>query len=344
MTFFDKPQVRELIGVGSRRMSRGNARVAAIAVAGFLVNSIATPVAAQVVDIPFIGAYDQGAPFRLQCPAGEYMVGAEGRRGAWIDAIAPRCAPWDRANQQFAAARPLAAVGGAGGEQAIAYCPNAPLIKSMSVTTTRTAPAYVDFLLFHCRDKSNTALEQAYFNGDGEGTYSRDRLSECPNDYVAIGLHGRAGDYLDAVGLICAPLPPDKNALAVPGSIKSLSRTKPQTDLPDSLERSAPPRILSIGGKGEKPPAPAPHRVRFDAPTIEADDGVAERLDYCLNFADQCGLPAASAYCAIANPQTPIAVDAPLQYGVGRSFTIGDRQLCEAENCSSFSYVICGSP
>jgi hypothetical protein len=42
-------------------------------------------------------------------------------------------------------------------------------------------------------------------------------------------------------------------------------------------------------------------------------------------------------------PHTPVALDAPLDFGVGRTFTIGDRQLCEQENCSSFSYFICGS-
>lgn len=297
-----------------------------------------------------------GAPYRLECPSGQYMTGVEGRRGAWIDAIAPRCAVWDRTSHTPGIVTTLNFAGGRGGEQAIAYCVNAPLINALYVQKTRTETPFVDALQLWCRDKSGQVREDAIFNGAGEIGGSDGALLQCPYDQVAVGLHGRAGDFVDAVGLICAPAPADQPVLKPIPGIGGVQADKPVLKPVGGLGgiRKA-PDTTSVGGVSPtmrsglprqpqaNPTPPEMNPRRHDFPAILSDAGVMERVDYCLNFGDECGDPAASAFCAATDPQRPIAIEAPLEFGIGRSFTIGDRQLCEQDNCSSFTYVICAA-
>ena len=46
-------------------------------------------------DLPLYGG-PGGNYFRAECPKGSYLVGLDGRAGAWVDRIAPVCAPWLR--------------------------------------------------------------------------------------------------------------------------------------------------------------------------------------------------------------------------------------------------------
>ncbi|MEZ5595797.1 MAG: hypothetical protein R3E84_05300 [Pseudomonadales bacterium] len=288
------------------------------------------------------------------------MTGVEGRRGAWIDAIAPRCAVWDRTSQTPGIVTTLNFAGGRGGEQAIAYCVNAPLINALYVQRTRSEMPFVDVLQLWCRDASGQVREDAIFNGAGEIGGSDGVLLECPYDYVAVGLHGRAGDFVDAVGLICAPAPANQPALKPPSGIGGIQADRPVLKPIGGIGgiRKA-PDTKNVGGvtptMKSRLPAPPPanptppqspklEQRRYDLPAIRSDDGIMERIDYCLNFGEECGDPAASAYCAATDPQRPIAVEAPLEFGIGRTFTIGDRQLCEQDNCSSFTYVVCAAP
>ena len=60
------------------------------------------PESAIAVDTPSWGG-GGGNPFRDECPKGSYLVGLKGRAGAWVDRIAPICAPWLPAKLTFGA-------------------------------------------------------------------------------------------------------------------------------------------------------------------------------------------------------------------------------------------------
>jgi hypothetical protein len=284
-----------------------------------------------------------GAAFRAVCPAGTYAVGIEGRFGAWLDAIAPSCAAFDP-DGGFGNRVGVAKAGGPGGGPAIAYCPEGEALTSVTIETAGTYPVYVDNIRANCRIPG-TDTGGGFFFGDPREEFGTQRVGtvtytlRCPLDHVVMGFHGRAGSYVDALGLVCAERPAAKLTAAPPGI-----RLKPQFDVRTVTPRAERMGSTTAAATPPAPPAPAPTApVRHERPVLLSDAGEPVRLDYCLNFADVCGEPAASAWCRATDPSRPQSIDAPLDFGVGRTFTIGDRQLCEAENCSSFTYVACAT-
>lgn len=62
------------------------------------------------------------APERVKCASGEVVVGLQGRRGSWIDAVGPICGRWDAAANNMALQRRYKIVGGPGGGAFDARC------------------------------------------------------------------------------------------------------------------------------------------------------------------------------------------------------------------------------
>ena len=77
-------------------------RVAVSTIVLALGVSLVSPDLALATDIPVSGG-PGGNYFRAECPKGSYLVGLDGRAGAWVDRIAPVCAPWLRGSQTFGA-------------------------------------------------------------------------------------------------------------------------------------------------------------------------------------------------------------------------------------------------
>ena len=73
-----------------------------------------TPVLA--TDLPVYGGLG-GNELRSECPKGSYLVGLAGRTGAWVDRIAPICAPWLRGSQTLGAPTIGQSFGSSGGRQ-----------------------------------------------------------------------------------------------------------------------------------------------------------------------------------------------------------------------------------
>jgi hypothetical protein len=197
----------------TQRLTRG--------VAPLTLALIACPAGAG--DLPVKGG-PGGSYFRSDC-SGDYVVGVYVRSGAWIDAIGLKCAPFDRASGTFkrpAWNKPYH--GGSGGTMQERLCPPNSVVAGIRYGFTRDGnrPKYLDFIVLACakmgqggnvREWTTTANECI---STGEGCWSRHPTSNstglsfwnpCEGDQVVVGVHGRAGLFVDALGLICGPKP-----------------------------------------------------------------------------------------------------------------------------------------
>lgn len=163
-----------------------------------------------------------GEYFHDACPAGSYLVGLEGRNGAWVDQIAPICAPWRWDLRAFGPPLTGALHGTSGGgvfnkricspDKAITQWFLFPTVGNGS-----REPKFVETIHGKC-DRieppflSKKKLESLSFGCSAPFTCMRGLPREtwmeaCPQGELAVGIHGRAGLFLDAIGLICAPRP-----------------------------------------------------------------------------------------------------------------------------------------
>lgn len=170
-----------------------------------------------------------GAPFTARCAQGDYLVGLSARSGNLVDAIAPLCARWDAAAGAFLPPGEGALQGGRGGAPAQARCDNGSAVNFLLVETDEANRSIVSMIAPRCANALNPAertphagathfgrslTERLAAEAEAEGYgssavpyYSEARMPQCRADYVAVGLFGRAGAYLDRIGLICAPRP-----------------------------------------------------------------------------------------------------------------------------------------
>lgn len=187
--------------------------------------SLAHTSLALATDFPIYGGLG-GNQFRAECPKGSYLVGLAGRTGAWVDRIAPVCAPWLRGSQAFGAPTIGQSFGMSGGGQerqvaCIGGGNNTRAIQSWWIHVLRSDNHYVQFIQMYC-DSVPTPLPST---NEGPrldfGTYPNDveemvtggpfgsqpPFQACPAGEVAVGFRVRAGQFLDAIGLICGPVP-----------------------------------------------------------------------------------------------------------------------------------------
>lgn len=184
-----------------------------------------------------------GEYFHDACPAGSYLVGLEGRNGAWIDQIAPICAPWRWDLHAFGPPLTGTLHGTSGGgvfnkricspDKAITQWYLFPTVGNGS-----REPKFVETIEGRC-DRveppflSKKKLESLPFGCSAPFScmrgLPRDTWTEaCPQGELAVGIHGRAGLFLDAIGLICAPRPVP---LAPPvTNVNPLVKAPPPTD------------------------------------------------------------------------------------------------------------------
>ena len=177
--------------------------------------AIASNWPAYAIDLPPQGL-GRGGPFRAQCTGG-YLVGFTGRVGAWIDNVRPICATWN--GRQLLNPVPNAVQAGVsqGGGPASASCPN--FVSQIKISDTKgDGPTNVIHSVeFHCISQgmadegwrkygSNTRPEPRSSLILARG-YTGLFESNCPFREVAVGVHGRSGTFVDAIGLICEPVP-----------------------------------------------------------------------------------------------------------------------------------------
>lgn len=192
------------------------------------------PLGLVLLHSPFVVATDLppfgnsgGNTFRAECPKGSYLVGLQGKAGECMDRIATLCAPWLHATQTFGSASVGPSLGDSrGGNVTFGNCNGGNVknqaVQSWSLTLLRGNNPFVNKVTAQCIALGTPASPSNFVFGSSSapsGSLLRDPTvgpwkQTCPGGEVAAGIQGRAGLFLDAVGLICGPFPPPKPPIA----------------------------------------------------------------------------------------------------------------------------------
>jgi hypothetical protein len=174
----------------------------------------------------------QGGPdgnyFRTDCPSGHFLVGLEGRHGAWLDSVAPICARWASASNRLESAKAGKAAGGGGGAPGAARCPAGLAVSGLNFwVVVEGRPQRSK----HVRKPSVTcdgpleiqARQTVAFTAPGISDFDDTRTSPimggggCRAGQRAIGVHGLADVHINALGLVCGPAPKSAEAIRAVG-------------------------------------------------------------------------------------------------------------------------------
>jgi len=165
-----------------------------------------------------------GSPFSRQCPPGEALHGFELRAADDVDAIRPICfrtgGPGESISPGMYAGEWH---GGPGGRIGRVNCPanqGISAVAGMSVASEGRTEVVNEIHLFCASVSTDTfqpSTPASIFKGPRyQGNVSPDRLTynqqsqQCPDGEIAVGVHGRTGVWVDAIGLICATPPVDR--------------------------------------------------------------------------------------------------------------------------------------
>lgn len=190
--------------------------------------------------LPFGGG--GGSQFTARCPQGELLTGFDLWTGDDVDAIRPICIP--AVAGQFRAYP--SKFGGDGGAPQQLVCPNeTPIVLALNVGAEGVT-VVVNNIHLYCGKASATpqraAFPTAAYDGplySGEpgflGRFASEHESQmqrCGAGLVGVGISGRSGKWLDALGLICGA-PPALPVAAEPGrTVKPQARVRlPAFDL-----------------------------------------------------------------------------------------------------------------
>lgn len=146
---------------------------------------------------PTFGA-NGDAGIRVECPAGQALVGFNGRVGLWLDQIQLMCAPL-LADRTFGPAYAYGdPIGGDGGAPQSAVCERTSHMTSLTIVLTATR--VVRLLSFTCKDQAGN-IKQASI-GPFKYPGGENMLQSCPQEDFT-GLDLRFGRHVGAVGAIC---------------------------------------------------------------------------------------------------------------------------------------------
>lgn len=206
------------------------------------------PTGAFATDTPAQGALG-GVNFRAECPVGSFLVGFSGRTGAWIDQLAPVCARLSADRSTLGASMVGQAHGTSRGGNPIPgrLCgTNSVIVVLLHWMTIGDSgeQKFVKGMNGECLTASGQEGVAAAF-----GTYDPAPLidltkerpthrAQCPSSEFARGIHGRKGQFINALGLICGPLVPLQPGMAPPSQAKnapSAFPNAPTIDLPNGL-------------------------------------------------------------------------------------------------------------
>ncbi len=177
-----------------------------------------------------------GGQFEAHCPANQFLAGFELRAADDVDAIRPLCVN-AYGPRETSAASDSDWHGGTGGASTYLVCPrDTPIVTAMDVAAEGMDTVVVNDIRLFCglavdmrgRDSpliptvppmvsfnapriSPSRIDLYFYVATGDEAQKTNGSQSCSDGQVAVGLHGRSGIWLDAIGLICgAPLAPGK--------------------------------------------------------------------------------------------------------------------------------------
>jgi hypothetical protein len=248
----------------------------------------------------------------LECPAGEYVVGLAGRTGSWIDAIAPICVRWDDHRFQPGSPRTGPFAGGPGGGPNRQFCPAGSAVAAWKVEKIRSGDqAFAEAVSVQCRTLAPPHdLTPAGFRlvgGGGMPPVPRQPGQEsCPSGQLATGVHvwvSLDGRFVTEVRMRCGAAP------FVPSEMTQQKGTN--------------------------------GTVTYFLPTLKLPGGDGIRLDWCREWATNCGAPAADAFCKSHGKVKAARFAA--QPNVGLTVVISSKQICNMPGCTAFASIECSA-
>jgi hypothetical protein len=184
----------------------GVALTGLLAIFGQVSRAEAAPYAGEIVGGP------GGVAFSIACPPNQALVGVSGRTAQFVDAVTPLCggAKWTSARAQGWA-------GGSGGSASAIRCTAGTFVSRMMLATTAGDPraGTINSIGIACTDGKTACLSSGegcsgkaeLAAGERSGDVVTARAVHCKPSEAMVGLVGRAGDLVDAVGGICGTAP-----------------------------------------------------------------------------------------------------------------------------------------
>jgi hypothetical protein len=167
-----------------------------------------------------------GGQYKVECGPTENLMGFELRVGTFIDAIRPVCVVTYGATAIGNQVVSPTWNGGTGGHVERLLCPaSTPIVIAVAVGVSGTvedkSTVVLSAIHLHCGQavaaQKPAAFPSAVFDAPGStgvGTFVG-VPQVCPAGQVAVGVHGRAGTWLDSMGLICGAPRKDTSGVAL---------------------------------------------------------------------------------------------------------------------------------
>lgn len=88
----------------------------------------------------------------------------------------------------------------------------------------------------------------------------------------------------------------------------------------------------------------APEEPSAESKTFQQPRYLDDRLDWCMKWGSDCGKPVAEAFCRRRRYENVTAFEAEVVGRSAQTRLIGTDQLCNGDNCTSFSFITCSAP
>lgn len=163
-----------------------------------------TTSSAQEIELPIEGGAG-GVPFRVTCPPGDYLMGFEGRVGGWVDSMYIHCLKGPHWRDGYNQGQLMG--NGLGGRPIYGGCPYSYAIRNIIFNAVEYENTHVlNHIRGECKNIWGVQTRDFEF-GPRDGPHNHANQT-CPPGTLAVGLRGRQGLYIDAIGLICRAAPP----------------------------------------------------------------------------------------------------------------------------------------
>jgi hypothetical protein len=174
---------------------------------------------ADSVNLPTHGG-SGGSRFRLDCGDDKVLIGVSGRKGQWLDQIKGRCTKVSSNGKWVGNWDVTESAGGNGGTDFTVTCPRDTAIQGIS----GKHDWYVNSIALRCRPLGNSGSDSTIrVKGSQSGNKSFN-LESCANSKPARGFRGKAGSYIDSIGLVChAGTTPQEQVLSFPDQIVAVN-------------------------------------------------------------------------------------------------------------------------